>query len=103
MKMAQNSRAPRFAKAKAWGALSMFLPSRVLHERAQKLPVFIGVLSAISDGRLVALPGGDAEGVIFGGRVSSDLSEPEEVCAVAGVAAAGLRADIGDNPDWFRP
>ena len=99
---------PQIAKAKAWGALSMGLPSRVLHERAQKLPVFIGALSDISDGRMVALPGGviirDAEGVILGAvGVSGDLSEPDEVCAIAGVEAAGLRADIGDNPDWFRP
>lgn len=99
---------PLIANAKAWGALGMGLPSRLLHERAKKLPVFIGALSEISDGRLVALPGGviirDADGGILGAvGVSGDVSEPDEVCAVVGVEAAGLEADVGQNPDWRRP
>jgi uncharacterized protein GlcG (DUF336 family) len=99
---------PLIANAKAWGALGMGLPSRLLHERAKKLPVFIGALSEISDGRLIALPGGvivrDADGHILGAvGVSGDVSELDEVCAVAGVVAAGLEADIGQNPEWNRP
>jgi uncharacterized protein GlcG (DUF336 family) len=99
---------PLIANAKAWGALGMGLPSRLLQERAQKLPVFIGALSDISDGRLVALPGGviirGGDGSILGAvGVSGDVSEPDELCAVAGVEAAGLLADIGQNPDWRRP
>jgi uncharacterized protein GlcG (DUF336 family) len=99
---------PQIAIAKAWGALGMGLPSRLLHERAKKLPVFMGALSEISDGRLVALPGGvivrDADGHILGAvGVSGDVSEPDEVCAVTGVVAAGLEADIGQNPEWNRP
>jgi uncharacterized protein GlcG (DUF336 family) len=99
---------PQIANAKAWGALGMGLPSRLLHERAKKLPVFIGALAEISDGRLVALPGGviirDADGAILGAvGVSGDVSEPDEVCALAGVMAAGLEADFGQNPEWRRP
>jgi uncharacterized protein GlcG (DUF336 family) len=99
---------PDIAKAKAWGALGMGLPSRVLHERSKNLPVFMGALSEISGGRLVALPGGviirDDAGAILGAvGVSGDVSEPDEVCAVAGVEAAGLLPDVGDNPDWRRP
>jgi len=99
---------PRIAMAKAWGALGMGLPSRLLHERAMKLPVFMTALTDISGGRLVALPGGviirNADGEILGAvGVSGDVSEPDEICAVAGVVAAGLEADIGDNPDWKRP
>lgn len=99
---------PQIASAKAWGALGMGLPSRLLHERAKKLPDFIGALSDISGGRVVALPGGviirDTEGVVLGAvGVSGDVSEPDEVCAVAGVEAAGLQADIGQNSDWRRP
>lgn len=41
---------PQIATAKAWGALGMGLPSRLLHERAKKLPVFIGALSDMSGG-----------------------------------------------------
>lgn len=36
----------------------MGLPGQMLDERSKKLPVFIGALSSISDGSLVALPGG---------------------------------------------
>lgn len=99
---------PPIAKAKAWGALGMGLPSRRLFERSQKMPVFIGALSNIADGGLVALPGGviirDEDGSILGAvGVSGDVSEPDEVCAVAGVEAAGLQPDIGENPEWNRP
>lgn len=99
---------PDIATAKAWGALGMGLPSRILHERSEKMPVFINSLSHLSNGRLVALPGGvlirDADGAIVGAvGVSGDLSEPDEVCAVAGVEHVGLRSDIGDNPQWRRP
>jgi len=99
---------PEIAKAKAWGALGMGLPSRLLHERAKKLPVFIGALAALADGGLVALPGGvivrDSDGSIMGAvGVSGDVSEPDEVCAVAGVEAAGLDADFGQDPERNRP
>jgi len=99
---------PEIAKAKAWGALGMGLPSRLLHERAKKLPVFIGALAALADGGLVALPGGvivrDSDGSILGAvGVSGDVSEPDEVCAVAGVEAAGLDADFGQDPERNRP
>ncbi len=99
---------PMIANAKAWGALGMGLPSRLLSERAQKLPVFVAALSDISQGRLVALPGGvivrDGEGQILGAvGVSGDVSEPDEVCAVAGIEAAGLKPDFGQNPEWRRP
>jgi uncharacterized protein GlcG (DUF336 family) len=99
---------PQIANAKAWGALGMGLPSRLLGDRAEKLPVFMTALTTISDGRLVALPGGviirDAAGSILGAvGVSGDVSEPDEICAVAGVEAAGLEADIGDRSEWRRP
>jgi uncharacterized protein GlcG (DUF336 family) len=99
---------PKIATAKAWGALGMGLPSRRLFERSKKMPVFIGALSDLADGGLVALPGGviirDEDGSILGAvGVSGDVSEPDEVCAVAGVEAAGLQPDIGNNPDWNRP
>ena len=99
---------PQIAHAKAWGALGMGLPSRLLRDRAENLPVFMTALTTISDGRLVALPGGviirDAAGSILGAvGVSGDVSEPDEICAVAGVEAAGLEADIGDRSEWRRP
>jgi uncharacterized protein GlcG (DUF336 family) len=49
---------------------------------------------------LVPVPGGvlirDADGKTIGAvGVTGDSSENDEVCAVAGVEAAGLKADVG--------
>jgi uncharacterized protein GlcG (DUF336 family) len=35
--------------------------------------------------------------------VSGDTSEQDELAAIAGIKAAGLEPDIGQNPDWRRP
>ncbi|MGI9648343.1 MAG: GlcG/HbpS family heme-binding protein [Acidimicrobiia bacterium] len=99
---------PMIATAKAWGSLGMGLPGNLLAQRAEKMPVFFGALSDMSQGRMVPLPGGviirEEDGSILGAvGVSGDVSQPDEECAVAGVAAAGLQADTGSNPDWIRP
>lgn len=91
---------PDIAVGKAWGALGMGFGSRELFERAAKQPVFIAALTAASAGRLIPVPGGvlikDAAGEIVGGvGVSGDTSDRDEVCAVAGITAAGLAAMTG--------
>ena len=91
---------PQIAIGKAWGALGMGVGSRALAERATTHPAFVGALSAASDGRVVPVAGGvlvrDGEGRIVGAvGVSGDLSDHDERCAVAGIEAAGLRADVG--------
>jgi len=88
------------AFGKAWGALGMGFPSRTLGERAEKHPVFFQAIAAVSQGRFVPAPGGvlirDAGGDILGAvGVSGDSSDKDEICAVAGIAAAGLKADTG--------
>ena len=88
------------ATGKAWGALGMGFGSRELAERAAKNPVFIGALTTIAQGRLVPVPGGvlikDAGGAVLGGvGISGDTSDKDEVCAVAGIEAAGLKAAVG--------
>ncbi|MGB7912572.1 MAG: heme-binding protein [Desulfobaccales bacterium] len=89
------------ALGKAWGALGMGFASRELSRRAQEMPVFFGSLAAMSQGRMVPLPGGvlirEAQGDLLGAvGVSGDTSDRDEECAVHGVRAAGLTADIGD-------
>ncbi|MGP8051199.1 MAG: GlcG/HbpS family heme-binding protein [Desulfobaccales bacterium] len=89
------------ALGKAWGALGMGFASRELSRRAEKMPVFFGSLAAMSQGRMVPLPGGvlirDAQGDLLGAvGISGDTSDRDEECAVHGVGAAGLTADIGD-------
>jgi uncharacterized protein GlcG (DUF336 family) len=88
------------AFGKAWGALGMGFASRTLGERAEKYPTFFQMLAAVSQGRLVPAPGGvlirDGGGDIIGAvGISGDSSDKDEVCAVAGIEAAGLRADTG--------
>jgi len=88
------------AFGKAWGALGMGFGSRELAERAAKNPVFISALTTIAQGRLVPVPGGvlikDAGGAVLGAvGISGDTSDKDEVCALAGIEAAGLKAQVG--------
>jgi uncharacterized protein GlcG (DUF336 family) len=88
------------AFGKAWGALGMGFGSRTLFERAEKTPMFFTMLAAASGGRVVTNPGGvlirDAGGDIIGAvGISGDTSDNDEICAVAGIEAAGLKADPG--------
>jgi len=88
------------ACAKAYGALGMGFGSRGLFERAQKNALFITMLASVSAGRVMPVPGGvliqDAEGDTIGAvGISGDTSDNDEICAVAGIEAAALRAETG--------
>lgn len=88
------------ATGKAWGALGMGFGSRELADRAIKAPMFMTALTAASHGRVVPAPGGvlikDAAGEVIGAvGISGDTSDRDETCAVAGIAAAGLLAQVG--------
>ena len=88
------------AYGKAYGALGMGFGSRGLYERAQKAPMFITTLTAASQGRVMAAPGGvliqDHDGDTIGAvGISGDTSDNDEACAVAGILAAGLKAETG--------
>ncbi len=90
------------AFGKAWGALGMGLGSRTLFERAATTPQFFTMLAAASQGRIVSNPGGvlirDGGGDVIGAvGISGDTSDKDEVCAIAGVEAAGLKADPGGS------
>jgi uncharacterized protein GlcG (DUF336 family) len=92
---------PEIAMGKAWGVLGMGFGGRELARRASKLPVFFGVLSDVSRGRMVPVAGGvlvrSTSGEIAGAvGISGDTSENDEICAVWGIRAAGLKADTGD-------
>ena len=88
------------AYGKAWGALGMGFGSRTLFERAATTPQFFNALYAASGGRIVTNPGGvlirNGGGNVIGAvGVSGDTSDNDEICAIAGVRAAGLTADPG--------
>lgn len=86
------------ALGKAWGALGMGIPSRLIRDRLADRPAFQSALAAVSEGRFVPVPGGvlvrDEHNDIIGAvGVSGDTSDKDEYCAIAGIAAAGFKAD----------
>jgi uncharacterized protein GlcG (DUF336 family) len=91
---------PEIAIGKAWGVLGMGLGGRELARRAEAVPGFFTALNAMSGGRMVPVAGGvlvrSGAGEILGSvGISGDTSDNDEICAVAGIAAAGLSADTG--------
>jgi uncharacterized protein GlcG (DUF336 family) len=88
------------AVGKAYGALGMGWGSRTMMERAAQNPNFLTAIAAASGGRLVPNPGGvlirDAGNQIIGALgISGDTADNDEIIAVAGIEAAGLKADPG--------
>jgi uncharacterized protein GlcG (DUF336 family) len=84
---------------KAYGALGVGKGSRWLHAAAVERPHFIEGLNAVSGGRIVPVPGGvliiDSEGKLLGAvGVSGDTSDNDEIAAVAGIDASGLKAQV---------
>lgn len=84
------------AVAKAKGAIGMGADSRVLAERAKGNPVFYQGVSGAVGGAIAFSPGGvlirSDNGAIMGAvGISGDTGECDEACALAGIAAAGLK------------
>ena len=89
------------AFGKAWGALGMGFGNRELQRRAEAYGIFFNALQVMSEGKIVPVPGGvlirNAAGQVVGAvGVSGDASDNDEICAVEGIAAAGLQPDTGD-------
>lgn len=87
------------AHGKAYGALAMGMGSRALFKRATEQPFFVDAVNTMARGALIPVPGGvlieDGSGVIGAVGISGDTSDNDEACAVAGIEAAGLKANIG--------
>jgi uncharacterized protein GlcG (DUF336 family) len=88
------------ATAKAAGCLAMGFGGRELAKRAQAVPHFFAALSGIFPKGIVPVAGGvlirdDAGDLIGAIGVSGDTSDNDEICALAGIAAAGLKAETG--------
>lgn len=88
------------AHGKAYGALAMGMGSRALFQRAQEQAYFVSAVNTLAQGRMVPVPGGvlmqDAGGALLGAvGVSGDTSDNDEICAIAGIEAAGLKANAG--------
>ena len=67
--------------------------------RNAKVPGFVNALQAMSDGKMVPVPGGvlirDANGQLLGAvGISGETSDNDELCAMHGVKSVGLVPDV---------
>lgn len=90
----------KIAQGKANGSLAVGAGTRTLFKRAQEQPYFVDALNGLAAGNLVPVPGGvlirDETGKPVGAvGVTGDSSDNDEICAVAGIEAAGFKADVG--------
>ncbi len=74
---------------------------RELKKRAEAMPGFFTGLQAAFPKGMLPVPGGvlvrSADGTLLGAvGVTGDTSDNDEICALAGIAAAGLKGDTGE-------
>ena len=91
---------PGIALAKAAGCLGMGFGGREIAKRAAAMPAFYASVGVISSGGLAPVAGGvlirdSAGGLLGAAGISGDTADNDELCAVAGIRAAGLMADTG--------
>jgi uncharacterized protein GlcG (DUF336 family) len=88
------------AMGKAYGAIAMGISSRAMGKMAADRPHFIAAMSHVIAGPLTPTAGGvlirNDKGDLLGAiGVSGDVSDNDEIAAVAGVNTAGLVAETG--------
>lgn len=88
---------PQIATGKASGALALGVSSRKIGEMAVERPTFVAAAAGISAAGIIPAAGGvlikDGDGGLIGAvGVTGDTSDNDELCALAGIAAAGFAA-----------
>ncbi len=86
---------PQIAMAKACGALALGVSSRRIGEMAAERPAFVTMFGQIAPQGVLPAAGGvivvDEDGYAIGAvGVTGDTSDNDELCALAGIKAAGL-------------
>jgi uncharacterized protein GlcG (DUF336 family) len=85
---------PQIAIGKAAGALGLGISSRKIGEMAAERPTFVATLASLAPQGLIPAAGGlivaGSETPIGAIGVTGDTSDNDEICALAGLAAAGL-------------
>ena len=94
---------------KAYGALALGRPSKLVLQKAREKPLFMQSLESLADYPLFLEGGGqlirDEKGELLGAvGVTGDANELDDLCAIAGIHAAKLHADSDffDDPDLMR-
>jgi uncharacterized protein GlcG (DUF336 family) len=94
---------------KAYGALALGRPSKLVLQKAREKPLFMQSLERLADyplfleggGQLIRDKSGDLVGAV---GVTGDANELDDLCAIAGIHAAKLCADSDffEDPDLMR-
>ena len=94
---------------KAYGSLALGRPSRLVLQKAREKPLFMQSIENLADYPLFLEGGGqfirDKFGEVLGAiGVTGDANELDDICAIAGIHAARLRADSDffDDPEAMR-
>ena len=95
------------AIGKAWGALGMGIPSKLIRDRLSDRPSFQSALAAVSMGKFVPVPGGvlinDENNETIGAvGVSGDTSDKDEYCAIQAILAVSCKPDPLLSPENWR-
>ena len=95
------------SRGKAFAALAMHRSSRMVLQKAREKPLFVDTLREIVDGPIFLEAGAqlirDKTGEIMGALgVTGDVNEVDDLCAVAGIRAAGLMTDEDFSPEDVR-
>jgi uncharacterized protein GlcG (DUF336 family) len=85
-------------RGKAYGALALGRPSKLVLQKAREKPLFMQSIENLADYPLFLEGGGqlirDKDGEVMGAvGITGDANELDDICAIAGIHAAGLRAD----------
>jgi uncharacterized protein GlcG (DUF336 family) len=90
------------AYGKAFAALAMGRESRQVLQKAREKPLFMQSLTELADGPMFLEGGGqlirDQEGEVVGAiATTGDINEVDDLCAIAGIRAAGFKSDHDFN------
>ncbi len=86
------------AYGKAYASLALGRQSRLVLQKAKDKPLFMQSLNELADGPMFLEGGGqlirDAHGEVVGAiGVTGDTNEVDDLCAIAGIRAAGFKTD----------
>jgi uncharacterized protein GlcG (DUF336 family) len=94
---------------KAYGSLALGRPSKLVLQKANEKPLFMQSIENLADYPLFLEGGGqlirDKAGEVIGAAgITGDANEMDDICAIAGIHAAGLCADSDffDDPELMR-
>ncbi|MFL5089064.1 MAG: GlcG/HbpS family heme-binding protein [Xanthobacteraceae bacterium] len=93
---------------KAYASLALGRPSRLVLQKAKEKPLFMQSVGDLADGPLFLEGGGqlirDEAGEVVGAiGVTGDVNEMDDICAIEGIHAVGLKTDYDfDDPEQIR-